>query len=95
MVIQFSRAQRRHDNQRMLEKVKRKDWWFAWEKDYVESNWHKFYRKQRDNLAICSCQSCCNVRHSLWTKGKEMLTFPERNQVIALKEGLDEYFSSS
>jgi len=40
-------------------------------------------RKYYNNLKMCSCDSCCNPRRSLWSKAKYRLTMQERKALEA------------
>ena len=91
MVIKNSRAQRRHDNARMLERAKRKFYYWNDENEDRE-HLHKILRQVRDNLAICSCYMCGNQRHNDWQNNKEMLTMQERKHITDIEEGLEEYY---
>jgi hypothetical protein len=44
---------------------------------------HMMARRLRDNLAVCSCQMCCNPRHSDWLSSEEKLTIQERKAQIS------------
>lgn len=43
-----------------------------------------------NNLKVCSCEICCNPRHSRWSKGKLRLTMQERKALEA-----EEYYEKS
>lgn len=47
---------------------------------------HRMARKLRDNLAVCSCDMCCNPRHNSWTSGTEKLTIQERKAYFDFSE---------
>ena len=101
MVIKNSRAQRRHDRHR-LKKTRSHHWGYGY------GGWRDWttYRLNPEDIFMspkiagqvvntptpCSCHMCRNVRRSGFVKTSEKLTFQERNQVIILKEELDDYY---
>lgn len=90
MVIKYSRAQRRHDRQRMTEHVKRLymyQWWkrsVNWNEEKDKRGW---YGRVRDNAVICSCPMCGNPRRNGW---EDPLTVAERRADAAFKDGVEE-----
>ena len=71
-----SRAERRHHHARMLNKVKSFSMYQSiyWEEDHKM----KHQRKMAETRKPCSCEMCCNPRHSGWYKGEGKLTMQER-----------------
>lgn len=70
-----SRAERRHHHNRMLEKVKHYSYyWYDWGDEKAKELHQK---KIAENRKPCSCEMCCNPRHSGFSKG-ERLTMQER-----------------
>jgi hypothetical protein len=69
-----NRAERRHHHQRMLDKVKkfRIYEWFFWTEDQKL----RHQRKVAETRKPCSCDMCCNPRHSDLNKDK--LTMQEK-----------------
>lgn len=69
-----SRAERRHHRRRMMNKVKK----FNWIEGNNPEHTKKRIRQIADNRKICSCEMCCNPRHSEWYNGTTKKTMQER-----------------
>lgn len=72
------RALRRYHSRRMKAKAKR-----------IYPSWPKSY-KAADQLQICSCPMCCNMRRNPWLSAREKLTWQERDALLLYREGLED-----
>ena len=86
----MSRAKRRHHKKRMKAKARKitgEIWGYSRgdtrRNDIVEDMVHNC-----DNLKVCSCDMCCNVRRNPWAKGE--LTKQELASELSEKEQRDE-----
>ena len=55
-----------------------------------EENRHKSASRLVDNIAICSCYMCRNVRRSPYTKNYDRLTLPEKKALDRYEYDLEE-----
>ena len=75
------RDRRIRDRMRMIARGRRyrlqENWWWAVSKHRRESA-EMHGRLYHDHLKMCSCDVCCNPRHSGYSKGQIKLTMQER-----------------
>ena len=87
-----SRALRRHHQERMVQKAMRLSYLrFDYEMHY--SDYDDLRRRARlvsNNMAQCSCWSCCNIRSSGWLKETDRLTFNERRNIDSFNDQMSE-----
>lgn len=88
MVVKHSRAQRRHDRERMYQHARRVvGLWFQYLPPPEEITRHKAHLL-RDNLKACSCWMCGNSRK--FHTGKSCLTLQERKADVSFDEQIKE-----
>ena len=80
-----SRSERRHHHQRMIDRVSEFHWLKPVPWDPPDYNREKHIKKMAENRQMCSCDMCCNPRHSGFAKG-ETLTMQERRMLEYDKE---------
>ena len=92
MVIKYSRAERRHHSARMFKRAYHiiETNWFLFEDDPEQIN--LFANRQYNNMKICSCQMCCNVRRSHWADSP--LTLQELKAQDNAKDSFEDYYTS-
>lgn len=72
-----SRGERRHHHDRMIDRVRKFSWLQPKPWDSPDYDIEKHIKKVAENRKKCSCEMCCNPRHSGFAKG-ERLTMQER-----------------
>jgi len=87
-----SRSVRRHHRERMYQKSKRVyywvddvTWYWGRKNAWTEKERHSFHRRHQNNLAICSCCGCGNIR-----KHFNVITRQEYVNNLCYNEFLDE-----
>ena len=79
MADKISRAVRRHHRARLIKKYMNYEM-FRWDAFQEDSEENRRYRATRcvNHVKACSCQMCCNPRHSNWSSAEERYTMQER-----------------
>lgn len=80
-----TRAWRRAQRARMLNRAKNMDWirwWYDPDMEYGSEQYHEDLHQRAsrwcDILRPCSCYMCGNQRHNDWQPRREMMTMAER-----------------
>ncbi len=83
-----ARAIRRHHRERIIQKTMHRS--------YIQTTTQGTYRSQYelrdaavriyDNMAICSCCVCCNLRRDKWVNNISRLTINERRNLDSFKD---------
>lgn len=88
-----TRSYRRHHRERMLAKariVQKKFWW--WDL-HTEDDLHQAASRLADNLAVCSCQMCRNIRSIQWYTTWDKLTQAEKKAYLSYKEQIVDFYN--
>ena len=87
-----NRAERRHHKFRKREYAERvyKDVY-----KHTPENAKEFAKKAGDHLKSCSCDMCCNPRHSGFYRGREKLTVPEKKALDDFNSMMDDIIDDS
>lgn len=96
MAKTYTRALRRFHRARMVNRAKtiqRHWWWFDQQEDSEQLNLTA--KKLADNISICSCHMCRNVRHSGFVKQTERLTMAERRAAKSHQDQLEDYYETT
>ena len=83
-----TRALRRHHRARLLQRAIKTYANFGWPSDPEHRLWKA--RRCLDNMKVCSCPMCCNVRSNGWVRGKERLTFAERRNLDSFNDQMED-----
>lgn len=93
MVIKYSRAERRHHSARMFKRayhIIETEWFhsFGDNPEQIKQSANRRY----NNMQMCSCHMCCNVRRSYWADSP--LTLQELKAQAAAKDSFEDYYTS-
>lgn len=85
------RAERRHHKERMKARARKAqvNQHMNWCSQCIEVAPRAHY--MADHLKMCSCDGCCNPRHSIYCQGEEKFPMQERRRRIDAQQQEDEF----